>query len=97
MMMGEDDLAISSGARRRQAIVEAALAVLAQGGLTGLTMQRVATQAALSKSVVLYYVQDRPGLLRLLAAQITLNRQQLEWALAQTAGDPPACHPDAPI
>ena len=76
------------GAQRRAHILQAAIDVLASAGLHGLTMHAVATRAELAKSVVLYHVRDRAGLLRLVTEEVALQRSAVDAPLYAMDGDP---------
>lgn len=73
---------------RRAQIVQAATRVLTRAGLHGLTMQAIAQEAGVPKSVVLYHVRDRQGLLLLLAEHVAQLRLQLDAPLETQGGDP---------
>ena len=88
MTEDDDDGFVSRGAERRGRIAAAAQTVLAAAGIGGLTMQAVADAAGLKKSVVLYHVGDRPGLIRLLTARVVAQRAALDAPLTRVAGDP---------
>ena len=79
---------VAPGAQRRQAIAQAAIHVLATQGLGALSMAAVAQQSGLAKSVVLYHVRDRPGLLTLVTDAIHQARHLTDAPLSQTNGDP---------
>jgi AcrR family transcriptional regulator len=74
--------------QRRDLITAAAIEVLATHGIDGLSMAEVAQTAGLAKSVVLYYVSDREGLLRLVVEEVARRRYRLELPLEQPDGDP---------
>ncbi len=86
-MAASDEPALR-GSQRRDAIGQAAMAVLARDGLAGLSMQAVARASGLAKSVVVYHVRDRQGLLTLTAETVFAARQALEQTTFQAEGDP---------
>ncbi len=79
---------VAPGAQRRQAIAQAAIQVLATQGLGALSMAAVAHQSGLAKSVVLYHVRDRQGLLTLVTDAIHQARHLTDAPLSQADGDP---------
>lgn len=54
----------------REAIVQAALAMLAEGGEQGLTMRGLASRLGVTPMSLYHYVGDRAGLLRALSDQV---------------------------
>lgn len=76
------------GLERRDLLVEAALRASAEHGLSALTLQDVADAAGVAKSVVLYYCDDRAGLLNLLAERAVAPWKPAWAVLAEATGDP---------
>lgn len=72
------------GTATRSAIVDAALAVLREGGLHSLSVERVATRANVAKGLVLYHYQSRAGLVERCARTLEQDRgQRLSTAAAR--------------
>ncbi len=86
--MAEQEELAFMGSQRREAIARAAVHVLAANGVSGLSMQAVAKQCAMPKSVVVYHVGDRQGLLTLAAEALLQSRHVLELPVFQVDGDP---------
>ena len=87
MTADREDLEIIAS-DRKQRIAAAAVDVVTVSGLSGLSMQRVAERAGLAKSVVLYHVADRQGLLRIVVAEVARLRRLGDQALTEEHGDP---------
>ena len=62
------------GTATRSAIVDAALALLRDGGLSALSMERVANRAAVAKGLVLYHYRTRAGLVELCGQRLEEER-----------------------
>ena len=62
------------GTATRSAIVDAALALLRDGGLPGLSVERVATRADVAKGLVLYHYGTRAGLVELCGRRLEEER-----------------------
>lgn len=78
----------ANGPSRRAGIVAAAVRVLANRGLSGLSMQAVAVEAGVPKSVVVYHVGDRSGLLVAVASAVAESQRVIDAVLESPGGDP---------
>jgi TetR/AcrR family transcriptional repressor of bet genes len=58
---------------RREQIVRATIRCLARDGYAGLTMKRVAAEAALSQGILHYYFRDKAAMLAAAARRVTLD------------------------
>jgi len=77
--------------RRHEEVLDAAVAVLIDGGYAGLTMQRVAAQAGASKETFYAWFGSREGLLRaLIERNADLSAARVQAALQESDGDSPA-------
>lgn len=75
------------GTRTRSAIVDAALALLRQGGLSAFSVEGVAVRAQVAKGLVLYHYGSRARLVELCGTRVTDDRtQRLSAAAAGKTG-----------
>lgn len=75
------------GAPTRNAIVEAALALLRAGGLPALSVERVAARAGVAKGLVLYHYRSRAQLIERCGARVDEERRtRLNAAAAGRSG-----------
>lgn len=75
------------GTKTRSAIVDAALALLRDGGLPGLSMEGVAARAQVAKGLVLYHYGSRAKLVRLCGSKVADERaRRLQAAAAGLKG-----------
>ena len=58
---------------RREQIVRATIRCLARRGYTGLTMKRVAAEAAVSQGILHYYFRDKAAMLAAAARRVTVD------------------------
>ena len=58
---------------RREQIVRATIRCLARDGYAGLTMKRVATEAAVSQGILHYYFRDKAAMLAAAARRVTVD------------------------
>jgi AcrR family transcriptional regulator len=71
-------------ARNREALMEAALCLVEQRGVRGVTMDELATRAGVGKGTVFRRFGSREGLMGAL-----LNHSETEWQAAVMGGPPP--------
>lgn len=72
---------------RRQELTEAARAVLQRQGFAGTTLQRVATEAGVSKGMVLHYFRDKDELIeRAMRYENALLRDEVVRRMARATG-----------
>jgi AcrR family transcriptional regulator len=81
------------GTPTRNAIVDAALALLREGGLPALSVERVAARADVAKGLVLYHYGSRRRLVELCAER--LDRERGARLAAAGAGPPSIASVDA--
>jgi AcrR family transcriptional regulator len=75
------------GAPTRQAILNAAISLLREGGLPGLSVERVATRAAVAKGLVLYHFGSRARLVEQCGHRVAQERaDRLAAAVAGRSG-----------
>jgi len=58
---------------RREQIVRATIRCLARRGYAGLTMKRVAAEAAVSQGILHYYFRDKAAMLAAAARRVTVD------------------------
>ena len=61
------------GPLRREQIVRATIRCLARDGYAGLTMKRVAAEAAVSQGILHYYFRDKAAMLAAAALRVTAD------------------------
>src|SRR5260370_22131372 len=64
---------LGMGPLRREQIVRATIRCLARDGYAGLTMQRVAADAAVSQGILHYYFRDKAAVLAAAALRVTAD------------------------
>lgn len=74
------------GTKTRSAIVEAALALLRAGGLSALSVERIANGATVAKGLVLYHYGSRAGLVELCGQRLEEERAARLRAAGQGKG-----------
>jgi AcrR family transcriptional regulator len=74
------------GTKTRSAIVQAALALLRAGGLSALSVERIAMGAAVAKGLVLYHYGSRAGLVELCGQRLDEERAARMRAAGQGKG-----------
>jgi TetR/AcrR family transcriptional regulator, transcriptional repressor of bet genes len=72
---------------RREQIVRATIRCLARDGYAGLTMKRVATEAALSQGILHYYFRDKAAMLAAAALRVTADLDRRVAAEVRGARD----------
>jgi len=70
---------------RREQIVRATIRCLARDGYAGLTMKRVAAEAAVSQGILHYYFTDKAAMLAAAARRVTLDLDRRVAAEAREA------------
>jgi TetR/AcrR family transcriptional repressor of bet genes len=72
---------------RREQIVRATIRCLARDGYAGLTMKRVAAEAAVSQGILHYYFRDKAAMLAAAALRVTADLDRRVAAEARRARD----------
>ncbi|MGI5499508.1 TetR/AcrR family transcriptional regulator [Lentzea sp. CA-135723] len=72
---------------RRTQMLEAAVRVIAQDGVRGLRVEKLAAEAGVSTALIYYHFKDRAGILR--AALEHVNHRALTYTDEQTRSDDP--------
>jgi AcrR family transcriptional regulator len=80
----------SDSTPRRQAIVEAAIAVIARHSLSGTTIERVAAEAGVSPGTVMFHFDRKETLLVSTLEQVAQDFEAARAAAMAAAGDPEA-------
>src|SRR6187397_3125397 len=78
---------VGVAALRREQIVRATIRCLARDGYAGLTMKRVATEAALSQGILHYYFRDKAAMLAAAARRVTADLDRRVAAEVRGARD----------
>jgi AcrR family transcriptional regulator len=73
---------------RREQIVRATIRCLARDGYAGLTMKRVAAEAAVSQGILHYYFRDKAAMLAAAARRVTVDLDRRVAAEARGARNP---------
>jgi TetR/AcrR family transcriptional regulator, transcriptional repressor of bet genes len=73
---------------RREQIVRATIRCLARWGYAGLTMKRVAAEAAVSQGILHYYFRDKAAMLAAAARRVTADLDRRVATEAHGARDP---------
>src|SRR5258705_10375396 len=73
------------GPLRREQIVRATIRCLARDGYAGLTMKRVAADAAVSQGILHYYFRDKAAMLAAAARRVTVDLDRRAAAEARRA------------
>jgi AcrR family transcriptional regulator len=82
----------SDAARNREALLEAALRLIDQCSVEGVTMDAVAHEAGVGKGTVFRRFESREGLMA-----AVLNRSETDWQAAVIGGPPPLGPHDDPM
>ncbi|HJR04320.1 MAG TPA: TetR family transcriptional regulator C-terminal domain-containing protein [Methylomirabilota bacterium] len=72
---------------RREQIVRATIRCLARDGYAGLTMKRVAAEAAVSQGILHYYFRDKAAMLAAAARRVTVDLDRRVAAESRRARD----------
>jgi TetR/AcrR family transcriptional repressor of bet genes len=72
---------------RREQIVRATIRCLARDGYAGLTMKRVAAEAAVSQGILHYYFRDKAAMLAAAARRVTVDLDRRVAAESRRAQD----------
>jgi len=72
---------------RREQIVRATIRCLARDGYAGLTMKRVAVEAAVSQGILHYYFRDKAAMLAAAARRVTVDLDRRVAAESRRARD----------
>ncbi|WP_235738616.1 TetR/AcrR family transcriptional regulator [Nocardioides alcanivorans] len=83
-LLDDPPLPRSDAARNRDAVLQAAVCLVAQEGAASVTMESVAEAAGVGKGTVFRRFGSRPGLMA-----AVLNESETAWQAAVIAGEPP--------
>jgi AcrR family transcriptional regulator len=75
-------------AERRTQILQAAVRVIAQDGVRGLRVEKLAAEAGVSTALIYYHFKDRAGILHAALAHINHRAESYTEAAFSTGGDP---------
>jgi AcrR family transcriptional regulator len=74
--------------QKREQILQGAIQVFLKSGYAGTSMDRVASEAGVSKQTIYSHFQDKEGLFKALMEQVTLDRFRSVFSLEDFHGDP---------
>ncbi len=74
--------------QKREQILQGAMQVFLKSGYAGTSMDRVATEAGVSKQTIYSHFQDKDGLFKALMEQVTIDRFRSVFCIDDFEGDP---------